>query len=129
MSSTSRKRGALVFVGDFDFDYRPKTYWPVSPTRAELLSRVKGRVRRRLAEQALAGGESIRGAWVASSCRTLKAPKLKLRDCRLSRPRTIKSASAPGRARITLESLCGMSTRRRTRRHTGACNTRGRCGR
>lgn len=54
MSRTPRKLNALALSGDFDFDYRPDTYWPVSPTRAELLSRIKGRVRRRMAEQALA---------------------------------------------------------------------------
>lgn len=40
----------------FDFDYRPASYWPASRTRAQLLSRIKGRVRRDLAAAALEEG-------------------------------------------------------------------------
>jgi len=40
----------------FDLDYRPDTYWPVSRSREQLLSRIKGQVRRQMAADALASG-------------------------------------------------------------------------
>ena len=40
----------------FDFEFRPATYWPASRTREQLLSRIKGRVRRQMAAAALVDG-------------------------------------------------------------------------
>lgn len=45
-----------VVTQDFDFDFRPASYWPASRTREQLLSRIKGRVRRQMAADALADG-------------------------------------------------------------------------
>jgi hypothetical protein len=43
---------------EFDFAFRPKTYWPETPTEATVLGQVKGAVRRRAAARALEqGGE------------------------------------------------------------------------
>ena len=43
-----------VVTQAFDFDFRPATYWPTSRTREQLLSRIKGRIRRQMAAKALA---------------------------------------------------------------------------
>jgi hypothetical protein len=43
---------------EFDFEIRPKTYWPETPTEATVLGQVKGAVRRQAAANALQqGGE------------------------------------------------------------------------
>jgi hypothetical protein len=45
------------FDADYDFGFRPVTYWPDVPTDETFLSNIRGTARRQIAERALAGEE------------------------------------------------------------------------
>jgi hypothetical protein len=45
------------FDADYDFAFRPATYWPDVPTDETFLSNIRSTARREIAERALAGEE------------------------------------------------------------------------
>jgi hypothetical protein len=40
---------------DFDFDYRPETYWPDDDSPTKRIAKIKGAVRRKIAKETLEG--------------------------------------------------------------------------
>ena len=46
--------GPVHFDSEFDFSFRPETYWPETSTEQTVLAKIPGTVRRKAAEQALA---------------------------------------------------------------------------
>jgi len=46
---------AFPFDDQFDFDFRPETYWPALPTEHSVLEEIPGTARREIGERALRG--------------------------------------------------------------------------
>ena len=55
-------RQSFPFDAAFDFEQRPETYWPQTPTERTVLATVNGTVRRDLAKVALETGELVASA-------------------------------------------------------------------